>query len=74
MVALAKDPTKVAAGTLGARARWGEPRVIRLDDLTAPQRRLVLALVSAAKSEAIAEGQSPAMAKPEGHGDDAPTS
>jgi len=46
------DPRKVAGGRLGARRRWGpEPRVVRLDDLTPPQRRLVLALVEAAKAE-----------------------
>ena len=43
--------TKAEAGRLGARRRWGEPRIVRLDDLTAPQRRLVLALVEAARSE-----------------------
>ena len=34
-----------------ARKRWGEfPRVVRLDSLTNEQKRLVLALVDAAKS------------------------
>jgi hypothetical protein len=48
-----KDPTKVRAGRIGAQTRWGDtPRVVRLDDLTAPQRRLVLALVDAARKEA----------------------
>lgn len=41
---------KVRAGTIGARTRWGEPRVVRLDALTPEQRRLVLALVDAAKA------------------------
>lgn len=45
----AKDPAKVRAGELGARKRWGDPRVLRLDELTSEQRRLVLALVDAAK-------------------------
>jgi hypothetical protein len=45
-----KDPAKVAAGEKGARSRWGPPRVVRLDDLTPEQRRLVLALVDAARS------------------------
>jgi hypothetical protein len=45
-----KDPAKVRAGQLGMRARWGPPRVVRLDDLTPEQRRLVLALVEAAKA------------------------
>lgn len=49
----AKDPRKVAAGKAGMRARWGtEPRVVRLDTLTESQRRLVLALVNAARQEA----------------------
>jgi hypothetical protein len=40
------------AGQAGLRARWGDtPRVVRLDDLTAPQRRLVLALIAAARAE-----------------------
>jgi hypothetical protein len=43
---------KVRAGTIGAHTRWGDtPRVVRLDDLTPPQRRLVLALVEAARAE-----------------------
>ena len=44
-----KDPQKVHAGRLGALKRWGEPRVVRLDEMTPDQRRLVLALVDAAK-------------------------
>ena len=47
-----KDPVLVEAGRRGAVRRWGpEPRVVRLDDLTSPQRRLVLALVDAARQE-----------------------
>ena len=41
--------TRAEAGRLGARRRWGEPRSVRLDDLTTDQRRLVLALVAAAR-------------------------
>lgn len=44
-----KNPKKVAAGRKGAVARWGEARVVRLDDLTDAQRRLVLALIEAAR-------------------------
>lgn len=52
LVSATKDPTKVRAGTIGARARWGaEPVVVRLDDLTPPQRRLVLAMVAAVREE-----------------------
>lgn len=40
--------SKVEAGRLGARARWGEqPRIVRLDALTPDQRAVVLALVAA---------------------------
>jgi hypothetical protein len=54
LILAAKDPKKVRAGQIGARTRWGpEPRVVRLDELTAAQRRLVLALVSAARKEAV---------------------
>lgn len=38
------------AGRRGARQRWGPPRHARLDDLTPDQRRLVLALIDAARS------------------------
>lgn len=42
-----KDPKAVRRGTLGARARWGPPRVVRLDALEAPIRAAILALVEA---------------------------
>jgi hypothetical protein len=47
-----KDPVKVRAGQLGAQKRWADhaARTVRLDELTPEQRRLVLALVEAAKS------------------------
>jgi hypothetical protein len=65
------NPDKVKAGRAAALKRWGaEPRVIRLDDLTAPQRRLVIALVNAARKEAAADDQGPAAASAEGHGND----
>lgn len=66
----APNPAKQRAARMAARARWGDPRVVRLDDLTAPQRRLVLALVDAAKVEAAAEGQIPATADAEGQTND----
>lgn len=56
VVSDSKNPKKVRAGRIAARARWGEPRVVRLDSLTPEQRRLVLALIDAAK-EAPASGQ-----------------
>ena len=46
-----KDPTKVAAGALGAQKRWGPRRVVKIGDLSPAQRRLVLALVEAARAE-----------------------
>lgn len=57
MVSVAKDPIKVRAGEIGARKRWGDhpTRVVRLDSLTPEQRRLVLALVAAAKAEPKAD-------------------
>ena len=50
-LSVSKDPVKQRAGHIGARRRWGDPGVVRLDELTAPQRRLVLALVEAARAE-----------------------
>jgi len=44
-----KNPRRVAAGRKAATVRWGDQRVVRLDDLTPAQRRLVLALIEAAK-------------------------
>jgi len=52
LVSTSKDPTKVRAGLLGAEKRWSDPanrRVARLDDLSPEARRLVLALVDAAR-------------------------
>jgi hypothetical protein len=53
---LTKDPVKVRAGTIGARARWDghDSKIVRLGDLTSEQRRLVLALISAARENAKA--------------------
>jgi hypothetical protein len=36
---LASDPVKARAGRIGARARWGEPRIIRLKDVADPELR-----------------------------------
>ena len=55
-VSLRKNPAKVAAGQAGARARWGDlPKTVRLDELNADERRLVLALVNAAKAAKAVE-------------------
>ncbi len=60
-----KDPAKQRAGRIGAATRWGAdphipPRVIVLDDLDAPARRLVMALVDAARREAERTPDNPA--------------
>jgi len=57
--ASAKDPRFVESGRRGARRRWGEQRIARLDELRPEARRLVLALIAAAKSE---ETESPVAA------------
>ena len=46
-----RDPRKVKAGLVGAAVRWAghDSKTVRLDDLTTDQRRLVLALVAAAR-------------------------
>jgi hypothetical protein len=43
--------SKQRAWLAGARARWGPPRIVRLDALTGGERRLILALIDAAKAE-----------------------
>jgi len=42
--------SKAEAGAIGARRRWGPQRIVRLDELTVEQRRVVLALIEAAKA------------------------
>jgi hypothetical protein len=47
-----KDPAKVRAGQLGGRAKYADPArrtCVRIGDLTSDQRRIVLALVDAAR-------------------------
>jgi hypothetical protein len=51
-------PERHDKAVLAARARWGEQRVLRLDRLTAEQRRLVLALLSQTQKEPDDGGQS----------------
>lgn len=50
---MSRKLSKAEAGRLGARAKWGAPRIVRLDSLTNEQRRLVLALVEAAKASQL---------------------
>jgi hypothetical protein len=49
------DPSHVARGQAGMRARWGPPRIARLDDLTPDQRNLVLALINTMKAAPVTE-------------------
>lgn len=51
MVTTEKRAVFVESGKRGARVRWGEPRVVRLDDLSAPQRRIIVALLAAVRAE-----------------------
>ncbi len=56
-VLVSKNPIKVRAGRIGAEARWGPPgtRVVKIGDLTIEQRRLVLALVDAARAVKVVD-------------------
>ncbi len=65
-----KDPSHIARGQLGARTRWGAPRVVRLDELTGPQRDLVMALINNMK--AAPAGEVPEAAEREGSRNAAP--
>jgi hypothetical protein len=73
VVSETKDPVKVRAGTIGARARWADhqPDRVKLSDLSSEQRRLVLALIAAARSESdnakAASAVDPETALPEVH-------
>lgn len=73
MVSAVKDPAKVRAGQASAIARWGpEPRIVRIDDLTPPQRRLVLALIDTVRKEAVPESQKSGTAEEARRADDDP--
>lgn len=54
---------------LAARARWGSPRVVRLDTLDPAVQRAIRALVEA-NEKAAPVIVSPETAGAEGHGDD----
>jgi hypothetical protein len=63
---------RVAAAKVAARARWGPPRIVRLDELTGDQRRVVVAMLEAAKKAAPADANAGAASEREGHGNGAP--
>lgn len=50
MVAALSVSTASDRARKAARARWGEPRVLRLDQLSADERRLVQALIGAKRA------------------------
>jgi len=64
MVEAVKDPRKVRAGKAGSRARWGEHgRIVRLDNLAAPVRAAVVALIEADRAaKAAADASTPEAA------------
>ena len=51
-----KNPVFVESGRRGARKRWGEPRTVKLDDLSPEQRRLVFLLLDAVKTAGTSTG------------------
>ena len=44
-----KNPVLVDAGRRGAEKRWGQPKSVRIDDLTPEQAHLIRLLVDAAR-------------------------
>ncbi len=73
-----KDPRKVRAGQAGSRARWAGhiPRALRMDELTQPQRELVLALIHAVKAadeKATPVIETPDVAQTDGNTSDEPS-
>lgn len=66
-------------GREGARRRWGShvPQTVRMGDLSSEQRRLVVALIEAARASraeaASATIETAETAETEGHGNDRPT-
>lgn len=52
MVEAVKNPGKVRAGRIGARVRWGEQRVVRLDSLDPRVAAAVRALIAADEAAA----------------------
>lgn len=67
-----KDPVLVAAGHRGALVRWGPPRVVRIGELSADQRALVVALVDAVKAAPAVDANAGTAQRTEGHGNGTP--
>ena len=67
MVSATKDPVKARAGTIGARARWGPPRRLRLDTLDPVTRDIIRAILTARENAKAAAALDPATALREEH-------
>jgi hypothetical protein len=50
MVEAVKNPAKIRAGIAGSHARWGDRRIVRLDNLPSEVAAVIRALVSAAET------------------------
>ncbi len=62
-----KNPVKVRAGAIGAKKRWGEPRIARLDSLDPRVREAVIALIradEAARAREQSNEKAPAVDDP----------
>ncbi len=64
--------SKAEAGRIGARTRWGPPRVIRLSTLSDDQRRAILSYLAIAKYEKTASDVETLAVSAEGHPNDRP--
>lgn len=74
---MAKDPARIALGKAGMLARWGIPRVARLDDFEPDERAAILASIEArrvARKAAAGGSDHPAAASSSGASDARPTS
>lgn len=54
---------KREAGRLGARARWGAQRIVRLDQLDADTARLIRALLAQNEASTVSETSAEASAE-----------
>ena len=59
MVSATKDPVKARAGTIGARARWGPTRTLRLDTLDPVTRDIIRAILAARENAKAARAAEP---------------
>jgi hypothetical protein len=64
VVSATKNPVKARAGTIGARARWGELRTVHLRDLDPITAGIIRAILSARENAKAAAAVDPATALP----------